>query len=226
MISKTTINITLKEKFIKSSMLCLFLGFCYFYIGHIHSDVNRNNINIYFPIDIWIPFIPFAVWYYIFSLYCVFPYTVYKIKNRIVFYKSLTACLLVGTICFIFFIFLPFSYPRPEISNNGDIIRSNSIFFEFPWDNISTHYMKKIYYLDSPTNTFPSLHVAYVSIFSFASFDEKLPWKKFYLINIILTYLSTLLTKQHFVLDGIFGFIFAVISHQLISTIFKKLSLQ
>jgi membrane-associated phospholipid phosphatase len=225
MLTNTT-TISSKEKFVKSFFLCIFLGFCYFYIGHIYSETKQHNINIYFSIDKWIPFVPFAVWYYIFSLYCVFPYTVYKIKNRIVFHKSLAACLLVGTICFIFFIFLPFSFPRPELSNNGEIIYSNSAFFEFSWDSISTYYMKNIYYLDSPTNTFPSLHVAYVSVFSFASFDEKLPWKNFYILNIILTYFSTLLTKQHFVLDGIFGFIFAGLSYLLIGSIFRKLSLQ
>ena len=204
-----TEHVSLREKIIKTLIVLMILGVGYFYIGRIDKNIDLQEIKIYLSLDRLIPFVPLFSWYYIFGLYCVFPYIVYKIKKREVFNRALISCLVSGVVSFMVFILFPFSYPRPDVSELGNIICPDSLLYHFTWDTFSQQCIKIIYSIDSPTNTFPSLHVAYVSIFAFAALEEKLSGRKFFILNVLLTYISTLMTKQHFILDGIAGFILA-----------------
>ena len=96
---------------------------------------------------------------------------------------------------------MPLDYPRPNL---GEPVAN---MWQIPGDVLSTKLLGFIYAVDSSKNTFPSLHLAYTTLFSLSG-ERK---HRFFLtLNIFLTLISTLLTKQHFVADGIAGIFLAL----------------
>jgi len=102
------------------------------------------------------------------------------------------------------FIFFPTIYPRSELASQTGI---------FNW------IMNTIHTLDAPRNCFPSLHVSLPFTLAFV-------WKKIdkrvgniFIFWSILIAISTLTTKQHYILD-VFGAIF--ISFLLVKIKFKN----
>jgi len=76
---------------------------------------------------------------------------------------------------------------------------------EFTRDNIFTQSVGFLYSVDTNTNVFPSLHVAYSLAIASVWCKEKdasLLWKIFVVVAVILICLSTAFIKQHSVLDG------------------------
>lgn len=110
------------------------------------------------------------------------------------------ACRLVAAdsvakiICLCFFILLPTTNVRPEVT------RSDFVGF----------LMRLIYTLDTPTNLFPSIHcfVAWLGtrfIYDCKHLKHRIPVSILCTFGSILVFLSTLFTKQHVVYDVLAG---------------------
>ena len=95
-------------------------------------------------------------------------------------------------ICGIIFILIPTTNVRPEIIGNS----------------LSANLMRFLYWIDSPTNLFPSIHCL-VSWFCFIGIrkSEKIPrwYKIFSCIFALFVCASTQFTKQHYIVDVISG---------------------
>ena len=73
-----------------------------------------------------------------------------------------------------------------------------------PRDNFFCHLAEFIYWFDTPTGVFPSLHVAYsIGIASVWMKDKKAPdwWKVFVFISCFMISISVMFVKQHSALD-------------------------
>ena len=100
----------------------------------------------------------------------------------------------------IIFLAVPSTMNRPEITGNG--------FFD--------GWMKLLYFLDEPTNLFPSLH-CFTSMISFLWISKikniHISYKAFALIFAILVFASTLFVKQHCIVDVFLGIALAFLCY-------------
>ncbi len=141
------------------------------------------------PIDRMVPFLPWTFVIYL-SLYGMPLSLVLILDNDTDLIRYATWLLMALTLCGMFFIFMPTSYPRPHIDqSHNEFIR---LFTELVWR------------LDSPNNCFPSMHVASVCVGVCAVYKRKILCRIFS-VWALLIILSTLTTKQHYVLDIVGG---------------------
>lgn len=147
-------------------------------------------------IDSRIPFIPFFIYFYIlwYIMLFIVPYLLYK-SDKEIFKKYFVSTFISITIAGLIYIFFPTSIVRASINGSG----------------ITNFIVKFIYLIDTPVmNCFPSMHciISFLFIFSVIgcrNLSNKYKW----VISILscLIVISTLLVKQHVVVDVISGFI-------------------
>ncbi len=101
------------------------------------------------------------------------------------------------TIHYLFFIFYPVKMVwRPEITNPSNV---------FEW------LAKFIFSLDNTYNCFPSLHVAYPTLATFLSWRFVPRMRYLFFLMTVITALSVVLVKQHYLLDAVAGVMVAIL---------------
>lgn len=147
-------------------------------------------------IDSLIPFIPFFIYFYIlwYVMLFIVPYLLYKSDEEI-FKKYFVSTFISITIAGLIYIFFPTSIIRASINGSG----------------ITNFIVKFIYLIDTPVmNCFPSMHCMISFLFIFSVIGCRNLSKKYkWVVSILscLIVISTLLVKQHVVVDVISGFI-------------------
>jgi len=113
-------------------------------------------------------------------------------------FKFATGDYLSRVVCMVFFILLPTTNTRPEVTGDGIV------------ENI----MRFIYFADPATNLFPSIHCL-VSWLCYAGIRGRkiipLWYRAFSCIFAIMVFISTQFTKQHYIADVIGGGLIAEI---------------
>lgn len=164
-----------------------------------------NHIHLFEPqllrmtwIDQNVPFLPHTLWVYLSEVplyFCVF----FLMKDPANANKYLYSWLSLMFFSSIIFWFWPTTYPRElyPLPANLDSLTS----FAFGLHRAA----------DSPANCAPSLHVSSCYLSAFVFLDEQR--EKFIVFFLWATAiaLSTLTTKQHYILDVVTGFLMAVI---------------
>lgn len=113
-------------------------------------------------------------------------------ERKALCYRILGGEMIAKFLCMVCYILIPVTIVRPEIVGNA------------PWDYIT----RLIYHIDAPESLFPSIHCleSYIC-FRGAMLSEKLP--RWYVpvtgCFALLVFASTVLIKQHFLLDIIAG---------------------
>ena len=147
------------------------------------------------PYLLWFPYMVLAVVYFIFFN-----------KNRHEYYQLIFNLMMGMTI----FLIVSYAYP------NAQHLRP----VEFPRDNIFTDVVRWLYKTDTPTNILPSIHVfnslaIHMSLTNCQALRGK---KNVRIVSFILTMLiimSTMLLKQHSVIDVCMGATLALFGHLL-----------
>lgn len=151
----------------------------------------ENCYVIHSSLDDMLPFceifvIPYVGWYFL-----VFGSLLYFLLYNIESFKNLqTFIIITQVVAMAIYIAFP---------NMQDLRPA-----EFPRDNFLSRIVGFLYYFDTNTNVFPSLHVGYSLALASVWLKEKgasFAWKAFVLIAVILICLSTAFIKQHSVLD-------------------------
>ncbi|OYP00184.1 phosphatidic acid phosphatase, partial [Lachnotalea glycerini] len=147
--------------------------------------------------DTKIPFIKeWIVIYLICYLFWIINYILIAREGLESWYRFATADLMSRLICGMFFILLPTTIIRPQVSGNDF----------FSW------LVRLVYQLDRPTNLFPSIHCL-VSWFCFIGIRKSVRISKWYklfsCIFAILVCVSTQFTKQHYLMDIVGGILLA-----------------
>lgn len=147
---------------------------------------------IHSPLDDYIPFCEFFVIPYVFWYALIAGSLLYFLLYNVESFKKLQIYIIITQIAAmaVYIIFPNVQNLRPET---------------FVRDNIFTDIINLLYTLDTNTNVFPSLHVAYsIGIVSIWTKEKAAPLgvKLFVVISAILICLSTAFIKQHSVLDG------------------------
>lgn len=196
----------LKNK--KILMLILFL-FIYQTSLYLIAKITPIEINVVGnAIDNKIPFISQFIFAYIswYVMLFLVPYIFYKTnpKSFNKYYITTFLCITIG-------LFIYFFYPTT-------MYRANIEF-----KSISEYLVNIIYKMDTPVlNCFPSMHCVISFIFIYVSLTEKnlnIKYKVLLTIWSLLVIVSTLLVKQHVLVDVISAFILSLIVFVLVSNI-------
>ena len=145
--------------------------------------------NFSTALDGALPFVPWFMFFYILAyVQWVWNYVYHTRLGREKYYHIITADLIAKLLCLVLFLVFPATIVRPELPDGGF------------WNGVT----RIIYSLDTPTALFPSIHC----VESWLCFRAALMVKdapRWYapsqLVLTLLVFASTVLVKQHFVVD-------------------------
>lgn len=166
-----------------------------------------NHYHFYPPqllslswVDLAIPFLPNTVWIYI-SEYVFFVAVYITCRDMINLNKYFYSFLILQVISVLIFCVWPTTYPRDLFPLPHDL--NQLTYFAF----------SSLRSADTPANCCPSLHVSsvYLSAFIFLN-DQRKKFPFFFLWGTAIA-ISTLTTKQHYLVDVVTGFMMAVITY-------------
>ena len=165
------------------------------------------NFKIY--LDDLIPVIPVTViiyhlWYP--SLLVTLIY--YVGKDKTLYYKTLISLFIGDIICLISYIFL-----------QNEVVRS-----PLHGKDIFTKLLNFTRMSDNPYNGLPSMHVmaCTVLILSYLKLDTKTLYKILLISLQVAVTISTLTTKQHYILDCVAAFTVGILSYYIVDIILKR----
>jgi len=147
-----------------------------------------GRYDLALPWDYSLPFWPAWIWIYI-SILPIFLYAALSLKPEN-FRITLRRVVLAHVITYPFFFIVPSDYPRPHSLDPATF---------YGWGYGVMHS------IDGVNNTFPSLHVSITWVICHMLKRNGFPAWLVYGYAAIIS-LSTLLTKQHFILDVFGGF--------------------
>ncbi len=179
------------------------------YFGTRLFTTNLVHHSMKMALDDYIPFVPFFISFYILAyVQWIVGYVVIARESKEHCYKFLLGEFIAKLICLGFFVFYPTMIVRPEITGHGI------------WESLT----QIIYDMDAPNNLFPSIHCleSWVCFRGSVKLLKTPGWySSLMLISSVLVFLSTVLVKQHVVID-IFGAIAAVEIGLAISNVIVK----
>ena len=183
--------------FLKMSLINTIIFVAVYFILN-NLSIDRDLHPVYFDWEIEVPLISWAIIPYIsFNLLIILPYTLltkYEIKHLSLAFMT---CTIVAGIIF--------ALTPGELGFKRVI--PNDMFGSF---------YAQLFILDRPYNLFPSLHVAYTTLFYIICKNKikHQALKALLLFWISLVIMSTILTHQHHLFDVITGILLALTAYQ------------
>ena len=167
------------------------------YWGTQRLMANAKHYDLTSNLDRSIPFVKeWIILYVLFFAFSLINYILVSREDKETFFRFATADMLSRVICCIFFILLPTTNIRPEVTGH----------------DFCSWLVRFIYASDAPTNIFPSIHCL-VSWFCFIGVrkSRKIPgwYKGFSFVMAALICASTQFTKQHYMIDLVAGIFLA-----------------
>ena len=151
------------------------------------------------PLDRALPLLP--SWSLIYGALYLFLILlpIFTIRDQELIVRTVNAYLLIWITAYIFFFVLyPTEAPRPE---------------KFAGEGFAVWGLSALYGADPPYNCFPSLHVAHSFVSALSVFRLHRNLGALSLVFAALVAVSTLFTKQHYVVDVIGGIVLAAIAY-------------
>jgi membrane-associated phospholipid phosphatase len=172
----------------------------YFGIGY--SIMPRSETLLATKLDSAIPFWPWTVWCYLPVYAGIFVTAIVGFKSRVLLHRTLLAVFGVIVVAAAGHMFVAAQYPRPTLPAVSD--------------DLSLAFIAHLHRLDPPGNVFPSLHVAQTSLLAFTLYRDRPKLGAAAIVAGALLALSTLTTKQHFVVDVLAGYFLAFVGRALV----------
>tara|TARA_R110000824_G_scaffold150209_8_gene320772 strand:+ start:3206 stop:3832 length:627 start_codon:yes stop_codon:yes gene_type:complete len=188
----------------KAKYLIFFMIFNFFTYFGLQYLITHNEYSFLTSMDAQIPMVPSFIWIYhtLIPVICVSMYSL--IVKREVFMTAFTAFLVATIVLSLCYIFFPSFYPRPPLQP----------------ETISESLLVLTRSVDGAHNTFPSGHVTFAWLLFFSmglsTQAHKSRWTRHvYFFWAALISISTLVLKQHYILDVFAGIILAAASFYL-----------
>ena len=160
------------------------------YMGTRLFTTGMDHINMTLPIDDMIPFVSAFIVVYIpvsFGSW-IFGYILVARQEKMTCFRICASEMIAKFICLICFIVIPTTMVRPEITGHG--------FFDWA--------TALVYKIDPADNLFPSIHCleSYVLARTMPWLKDVPRWYRILVIPVaLLVFASTLLVKQHVIVD-------------------------
>lgn len=163
------------------------------YSGAIAITKDWHKYDFTTSFDQKVPVIPWFVYIYLGCyLFWIANYILVGRLDKEHFYRFVTSDMLSRLVCGVFFLVIPTTNIRPEITGNA----------------LSEILMRFLYHVDAPANLFPSIHCL-VSWFCYIGIRgrKEIPawYRGFSCVFAIAVMISTQVTKQHYFIDVIGG---------------------
>lgn len=181
---------------------CIIVLYGIFYMavfGYLEQNIRHNYHIVHTVIDDFIPFceyfiVPYLLWFPFLAATLI--YFIFFNKDKQEYYQY------IKNLCMGMTVFLAVSYLYP----NGHQLRPDF----FVRDNVCIDLVKILYSADTATNILPSIHVfnslaAYMAISRCRSLRGHVWVKRGTLLLVASIILSTMLLKQHSVVDVVLG---------------------
>lgn len=153
--------------------------------------------------ELSIPLVPWTVWIYSTEMILIaLPF--FATKDAESSNRYLFAFFALQTLSCVFFVFFPTTYPRDLYPLDPQTM-----------DSLTFALFSHVRVADAPTNCLPSLHVSSVYLASMAFYQESRKIFRWCFIWATAIALSTLTTKQHYIVDIISGLLMAMGSYWL-----------
>ncbi len=181
-------------------LLCAVLLNTIVYNGSKLISNHLHHFDFSIIIDAYIPFCSLFILIYILAyLHWIIGYIIISRENSYTCYSILSAEIIAKFICLFFFLVLPTTIVRPEVSSDGIL----SFFTRF------------IYAMDEPVNLFPSIHcleswMVFRGSIHLKKVSKSYKWVMF--VCAVLVCMSTVFVKQHVFVDIIGGILAVEIS--------------
>jgi membrane-associated phospholipid phosphatase len=189
-----------ENKFFAGALLFVIASTLYLTSNHLHFLPPQLLPMSW--VDLATPFWPNTVWIYL-SEYFYFIIIYALIQDGLNLNKYWWAFFGLQLVSVGIFLAWPTTYPRDQFPLPNDM-------------NAITHYaFASLRETDTPANCCPSLHVSSVYLASFLFINEQRKRLPFFFIWGSLIALSTLTTKQHYLVDVVTGFMMAVLFYWL-----------
>jgi membrane-associated phospholipid phosphatase len=157
------------------------------------ATVGHSVATPLLPFEAQIPLIPAAAPLYT-SLYAELALPVFFVRTGRAFVRLQATSALACLVAFLVFLLLPMTYPRPHLEAHGG----------------AAGLLVAVWGSDPAACTFPSLHVTCAWIVALSLGERSRRWRMVWGVNAVLISLSTLLVKQHFIIDVAGGTVLAV----------------
>jgi len=170
------------------AILAGYLIFCTFYLSA--SSATLASAQLLEPswIDRMIPFLPASIWVYLSQFGLLF-YALWATPDNLLRTRTYYAALLATVLACAIFLLIPFKVARQPLQGEG--------LTALAWQGL--------YLSDTPANCFPSLHVALATLAASALWRQGRQWRWLAPLWAGAIALSTLTTKQHYVIDLVAG---------------------
>jgi membrane-associated phospholipid phosphatase len=189
------------------SVLWVFIG-ASLYLTTNHYPIFPAQMLPMTALDRAIPFIPQTVWIYSSEMFLFF--SVYILSKDLVnANKYLYSFLALQIVSVTVFFLWPTTYPRDLFPLPASLD---------PW---TTAIFQNLRTSDTPRNCMPSLHVSSCYLSSFVYLDEQRGKFPFFFGWATLIALSTLTTKQHYIIDVLTGLSLAIVVYIIFHRIVK-----
>lgn len=164
---------------------------------------NLPHYDFTTDLDRMVPVIPWFTYIYFLSFpFWAINYILIGRGEKKQLFQFLTADLASRVVCLFFFVFLPTTNIRPEVTGTS----------------LADDLLRFLYSIDQPTNLFPSIHCL-VSWFCFIGIKDRedIPkwYKVFSCIFAIMVFVSTQVTKQHYLVDVVGGVLIAELTFRI-----------
>lgn len=189
------------------SILWVIIGFGLYELSN-HFPIFSPQL---LPMTSWdkaIPFLPHTVWIYTSEMFLFF--SVYILSKDLVNANKYLYSFLALQITSVAIFFLwPTTYPRELFPLPADL------------DTWTSHIFGNLRGVDTPSNCLPSLHVSSVYLSSFVYLDEQKEKFPFFFAWATAIALSTLTTKQHYIVDVVGGLGIALLMYLIFHRVVK-----
>ncbi len=180
----------------------------YSWLGH-NTDVT-TAARLDTPLDYMIPFLPWTVFVYSW-VYTQMFYPVFIIRGEKLFFRTVAAFIFIVSVDLLTYWIFPVTAQgfRPEYT---DI----DVNYFGDWG------VKMTFFLDPPTNLFPSQHLSSSILACIAAWIARPAWGKLILPLAILISLSILTMKQHYIVDGLAAGVLTFVAWWLFLRTYKR----
>jgi membrane-associated phospholipid phosphatase len=180
--------------------LMLLIAPVYFFIPGFLAERTFHTPEL--ALDRAIPVLP--VWSFVYiGLYAFLILTpVFIVREAAHTRRLFSTYMAVWLISYVFFVIYPTKAPRPPV---------------VVVDGFASWGLQQLYDSDTPFNCLPSIHVGHSFVSAFACYGVHRKVGLFALVCATLVALSTLFTKQHYVLDLVGGIGLAALAYQAFS---------
>ena len=170
----------------------------------IQAAITTHKFDFLTPLDTAIPLMTEYIWIYHSLLPVITITMIFLVKSRVLFMNTFWACIIAAVVLNISYVFLPSFYPRIPFDINS---LSDALLY---WTR----------QIDGANNTFPSGHVTYAWLLYLGAsrcqfVTQNPPLSRIYLLWAIGISLSTLVLKQHYIVDVFSGITLAYASFYL-----------